>query len=101
MPISTLDFKSKIIRKIKEKFKVKEDQKRHHIYYWILYKDKPILRTRCSHGSGGKEIDDNILVEIKRQLAFNTKKQLMEFEDCKMKSEEYFNLLKQKNVISD
>lgn len=103
MPLSTLDFKSNIIGKmIREKvFEVKEDKKRDHVYYQILYKDKPILMTKCSHGSGGKEIDDNILSEIKRQLAFNSKPQMMEFEKCNINSEAYLNLLKQKNVISN
>ena len=103
MPLSTFDFKSNIIGKmIREKvFEVEEDNKRDHIYYKILYNKKPILMTKCSHGSGGKEIDDNILLKIKNQLRFNSKPQLMEFEKCNISSEAYLNLLKQKNVISD
>lgn len=96
-----LDFKNKIIGKIKEKFEVRENRRRDHIYYLILHKGKLILRTKCSHGSSGQEIDDNILSHIKRQLSLDTKVQLNDLKNCPMSAEDYFNLLKQKNVISD
>jgi benzoyl-CoA reductase/2-hydroxyglutaryl-CoA dehydratase subunit BcrC/BadD/HgdB len=100
MPMKLSEFKSGVIGKIKEKFKVVERPGR-HIYYEIWYKGKKIKETYHSHGSSGKEISDDILQKIKRQLNLNNIKQLYELKNCPMTAENYFNLLKQKNVISD
>jgi len=100
MPISTAEFKSKIIGKIKEKLQVKEIPA-NHIRFKLYHKDKKILETYCSHGSGGKEIYDAILSKIKRQLRLNNTNQLYDLKNCPMTAEDYFNLLREKNVISD
>lgn len=100
MPIKTQDFKNKIIRKIEKKFEVKE-QKSHHILYEIYYKNKRVLKTFCSHSSGGKDIRNDILSKIRREMRLDKIQQLYDLRDCPMTAEEYFNLLKQKNVISD
>lgn len=95
-----LEFKSGVIGKIKKKFKV-EERTGKHIYYEIWYEGKKVKETYHSHGSSGKEITDDILQKIKRQLNLNNIKQLYDLKECPMKVEDYFNLLKQKNVISD
>jgi len=100
MPMKLSEFKSGVIGKIKEKFKVVE-RAGNHIYYEIWYKGKKIKETHHSHGSGGKEISDDILQKIKRQLNLNKINQLHDLKNCPMTAEDYFNLLKQKNVISD
>lgn len=100
MPINTLDFKNKIIGKIKKKFEVKEKAGK-HIFYTIYHKGERVGKTFCSHGSGGKEINDRILSKIKNQLHLGNFQQLYNLRDCPMTAEDYFNLLKQKNVISD
>lgn len=94
------EFKSGVIGKIKKKFEIKEVSKR-HIYYQIWYEGKKVLETHHSHGSSGKEIPDNILQKIKRQLNLNNIKQLYDLKRCPMEAEDYFNLLKQNNVISN
>lgn len=100
MPMKILDFQKSVIGKIKEKFEIQEVSG-HHIFYEIYHNKKRIAKTYCSHGSGGKEIFDDILQKIKRQLNLNNIKQLYELKNCPMTSDDYFNLLKQKNVISD
>lgn len=94
------EFKNDVIGKIKKKFEVKEINS-HHIIYEIYYKNKKVCKTYCSHGSSGKEIYDSILSRIKGQLRLDNLKQLYELKECPMTSEDYFNLLKEKNVISD
>lgn len=94
------EFKSGVIGKIKKKFKV-EERTGKHIYYEIWYKGEKIEETHHSHGSSGKEISDDILQKIKRQLNLNNIKQLYDLKNCPMKAEDYLNLLKQKNVISN
>jgi len=100
MPMKISDFKSMVIGKIKGKFEIKE-LSGHHIFYEIYHNNKKMVKTYCSHGSGGKEISDDILQKIKRQLNLNNIKQLYDLKNCPMTAEDYFNLLKQKNVVSD
>jgi len=100
MPIKIQDFKNKIIRKIQEKFEVRE-QKSHHILYEIYYKNKRVLKTFCSHSSSGKDIRNDILSKMKRELKLDKLQQLYDLRDCPMTAEDYFNLLKEKNVVSD
>jgi len=61
----------------------------------------PEYATHYSHGSEGKDIDDSILSKIKRQLKLDRMEQLYGLKNCPFKSQDYFNLLKEKNVISD
>lgn len=100
MPMKISEFKREVIGKIKRKFKV-EERVRSHIYYEIWYKGKKIKETYHSHGSSGKEIPDDILQKIKRQLNLNNINQLYDLKNCLLTAEDYFTLLKQKNVISD
>jgi hypothetical protein len=100
MPMNLSEFKNRVIGKIKKKFRV-DERRGKHIYYEIWYKDMKILETYHSYGSSGKEISDDILQKIKRQLNLNTLKQLFDLRDCPMTAEDYLNLLKHKNVIGD
>jgi len=94
------EFTSGVLGKIKKRFELKE-RKGAHIYYEIWHDGTKIKETYHSHGSGSKEISDDILQKIKRQLNLNNIKQLYDLKNCPMSAEDYFNLLKQKNVISD
>ena len=100
MPISIRDFETNIIGKIGRKFKIVE-KKKHHIYYEVWHNDKKICGTHRSHKSSGKEIYNNTLSEVAHQLKLNNLKQLYRLEECSFSEDEYFNLLKQKNVVSD
>jgi hypothetical protein len=100
MPMRLLEFKNAVIGKIKKKFEVVE-RVGNHVYYEIWYNGMKIKETYHSHGSSGKEISDDILQKIKRQLNLNSIKQLYDLKNCPMTEEDYFNLLKQKNVISN
>jgi hypothetical protein len=63
MPMNLSEFKSRVIGKIKEKFKIEERQGK-HTHYEIWYRGMKIGETYHSHGSSGKEISDEILQKI-------------------------------------
>lgn len=98
MPINKTDFQNKVLGKIKSKFEIKESSEK-HLKYEIWYGGRKIARTYCSHG--GKEIYDEILSKIKRQLKLDRMEQLYGLKNCPFSAQDYFNLLKEKNVISD
>ena len=100
MPMSVLKFRKGVIGKIGKKLDIKESNKSHKVIQ-IWYNDKRILDTHYSHGSSGENIDNNILSKIRKQLKLDNMRQLYKLEECSMSEDEYFNLLKEKNVISD
>lgn len=88
--------------KIKGKIDVIEKKgKSDHYRYQLWYNGKKILSTHCSFGSGGNDIGDDLLGKIKRQLKLNNVQQIYDLKRCPMSSEDYFHLLKEKNVISN
>ena len=102
MPISTHEFRSKVIGKIKKKIDVIEIKgKRDHYRFQFWYNCKKILLTHCSLGSGGNDIGDDLLGKIKRQLRLDNVQQIYNLKLCPMTAEDYLDLLKQKNVISN
>ena len=100
MPMKMSELEEGVIGKLKGKFEI-DQTSRGHIYYEISYKGKKVVETHRSHGSGGKEIFDDILSKIKRQLRLDNVKQLHDLKNCPMSAEDYVDLLKQKHVISD
>ena len=80
MPISISDFKNKVIGKISEKMEIKEI-KSHHVRYQFWHKGTKILTTFCSHGGKGKDIRNDILSKIKRELKLNNLQQLYDLKD--------------------
>ena len=55
------------------------------------------IKTRLSHGA--KEYDDNLLGEMKKQLRFENKEQLMDFIECPLSQEIYIDILKRRKAI--
>ncbi len=100
MPMKAEEFRSGVIGKIKQRFEIHE-RSAGHIVYEIWHNNQKILRTHQSHGSGGRDISDNILGKIKRQLLLDTLSQIYALKDCPMTAEAYYQLLKSKNVISN
>ena len=98
MKISEL--KKDVIGKIRKRFEVKE-RSGGHVYYELWYDAKKIGETHHSHGSGGKEIPDDILQKIKRQLNLNNIQQLHDLKNCPLSEDDYLNLLKENHVIGD
>lgn len=67
-----------------------------HTYLIYITNDgkKSMAKTKTSHGSSGRDIDDSLLAMMARQCAL-TKKQFLELLDCPMSREEYEGTLRQ------
>ncbi len=76
---------------------------KHHIYFYLRDPDNPDkyithVRTRLSHGSS-KDLSDNILSKMAKQLRFNSKKQFLDYVDCKYTYSDYVKKLKAEGII--
>lgn len=100
MPMKISEFRNDVLGKIKKEFRV-EERTGSHTYYELWYKGKKVAQTHHSHGNSGKDISDDILQKVKRQLNLNNIVQLHDLKNCPMSAEDYLNLLKKKHVVSD
>ncbi len=75
-----------------------KNEKKHHIFYF-LYVDgkKTQIRTKLSHSS--KEYNDNLLSAIRKQLKFDSIKELEGFINCPISEDEYVRMLIDKSII--
>jgi hypothetical protein len=70
-----------------------------HIYYFFSVNGiKTQIRTKLSH-SDRTEYDDTLLADIRKQLKFDNKKELIEFIECPRTYEEYVSMLMDKSII--
>jgi hypothetical protein len=78
-----------------------EISSRDHIYYRFVQpngKITPLIKTKMSHGSG-KDISDDLLTKMSRQLMFDKKADLMKFVECDLSGDDYYEILKDKGII--
>jgi hypothetical protein len=76
---------------------VKNEKKNHIFYFLYINGKKTQIRTKLSHGS--KEYNDNLLSAIRKQLKFDSIKQLEGFINCPISREEYVSMLMDKSII--
>lgn len=75
-----------------------EKNNTHHRYFRLHHNGKKTgIKTKLSHGR--KEYGDQLLGEMKRQLCFDTNKQLSQFIDCSITQKDYIKILKKKEKI--
>ena len=78
-----------------------EKEKTKHRYYDFIYDDKiTSVSTFVSRGTKYKEISDDILSRMWKQLRLNNKKELLDLVDCPMGEEELITLLQAKGILS-
>ncbi|HPZ08655.1 MAG TPA: type II toxin-antitoxin system HicA family toxin [Candidatus Eremiobacteraeota bacterium] len=83
---------------MKKGFEQRKDT--HHRIYRFRYKGKKTdIRTKASHGK--KDLTDNILKQIKDQLKFKDKKQLIDFINCPMTERDYIKYLISIQIIQE
>jgi len=83
---------------LKKGFKLIES---HHRFYYYEHNGKlTSIRTKISTGSGYKTYSESLISQLKKQLKFNSKKELLDFINCPMTAEEYKDLLTINNHIS-
>ncbi|MGB2842589.1 MAG: type II toxin-antitoxin system HicA family toxin [Halobacteriota archaeon] len=76
---------------------IKEEGRKHTFYFFVVDGKKTLIRTHLSHGD--KDCDDYLLSEIRKQLKFDKKGELIDFIDCtKMNFEEYLSMLTDKSI---
>ena len=72
-----------------------------HIYYRFIQPDGDFstkINTKISHGSG-KDISDDLLSTISRQMKFDKKLDLIKFVECEISGEDYREILASKGII--
>jgi hypothetical protein len=69
----------------------------HKFYYLHINGIKYPIYTYLSHGID--EYGDNLMSEIKKQLKFDTTKNMENFFDCPLTKEKYIKMLKETKII--
>jgi hypothetical protein len=90
MPVKKDAFGKAVIRKGFREFRSGD-----HIYYRFVQPDgeiNPEIVTKVSHGSG-KDISDDLLTKMSRQMKFDKKSDLMKFVECTLSDEDYYEIL--------
>ena len=91
--------RSKVERNLPKKG-FRSDRSKHHIYFFHEYKGKETgPKTRISHSPKFKDIYDDVLTSMRKQLRLDTKKETVDLINCPMEREDYNRILIQKNVF--
>jgi hypothetical protein len=96
MPIKQREFQKAVLKKGFVAVKQSE-----HCYFYLKNADDEITPVRTKMGKHGnlKDISDDLLSIMYKQLHFDTKNDMMKFIDCTKSYEEYVASLKAHNVI--
>ncbi|NJE75964.1 type II toxin-antitoxin system HicA family toxin [Thermococcus sp. ES12] len=88
-----------IQKALKKKGFQKKEGGRHTKY--ILYVDgkKTRIMTVFSRGKDKKELGDDLIKRIKKQLHFDDPKKFEDFVKCPLTYEDYLTILQQKGII--
>lgn len=90
--IKTRDLKSALLKK---GFKLTEGS--HHFYQLYDDQDRPTnIFTKISHSH--REISDPLINAVKKDMHLE-KNQLIKYSECILTKEEYYSILKSKNLI--
>ncbi len=77
-----------------------ENKSGHHIYYHHIYQGKITgVSTHISHTPKHKDISDDLLLLMKRELKLDSIKDTVNLLDCTMDSDNYNCILANKNFI--
>lgn len=76
---------------------VKEKRRKHTFYFLFIEGKKTQIRTKLSHGS--KEYNDELLSYMRKQLKFDSIKELKNFIECPISGDEYVRILMDKSII--
>lgn len=90
--------RSAIHKALTEKGFIHVPAKKHDIYILIFCEKKQQISTYMSRGSNYKSYGTNLLREMSRELKININ-ELVGFVDCKIKYENYIELLKEKKLL--
>ena len=72
----------------------------HHAYFVLHVNGQPTdIRTYSSHKPTGKDLYDNEVQGMKKQLKFQSPKELFQFIDCDISEEAYLVLLRERGHL--
>ena len=71
-----------------------------HIYFYHTYKGRETgIKTKLSHSKKVKDIADDLLTKMRKQLWLDINKQFVELVECPMSKAEYNSFLNQKGKL--
>jgi hypothetical protein len=74
---------------------------RDHRKFFLYYKGKKTgIFTYTSHGSKYKDIGDELISKMKRQLQLEKNKEAKDLFECPMSGDEYIQKLIERNIIT-
>jgi hypothetical protein len=75
------------------------DERHHHYFiYFTQEGKKTAVKTKTSHGTGSRDISDNLLGQMARQCHL-VKKQFLELIDCPLSQDMYELILQEAGII--
>ena len=69
-----------------------------HRYYFFLFQNCRIARTKVSHGTKYKDLSDDLLSHMARQCHL-TMPEFLKFVDCPMSRQEYEAKLRERQLL--
>jgi len=91
--------KSDMLSNLPKKGFVKNASGDHIFFYHEFNGKKTGIITKISHTPKMKDITNDIINAIKKQLNLDTNKQVKELIECPMDQNEYLKILADKNII--
>jgi hypothetical protein len=77
----------------------KDENRRDHDYFFFYYQGKKTNAFTYFSRSPGSEIDVSLLPKMMRELHLDKSRQVHDLLSCPLDSEQYTEILKEKNVI--
>ena len=94
MPIETRKFMQNLLKK---GFKKKEG---HHHYLFHIHDGKETgIKTKVSHTPKMKNISNDLISQIRKQLKLNTNSQVKDLADCRMSEKDYIDVLQRNGKL--
>lgn len=92
--------RSNLLKALKRKgFKKLDISANHDRFAYYNYGQRTEVNTLISRGGEYRTLQSVVCAKIKRQMRFDTSKQLRDFAKCSMKAEAYCELLKGKGLV--
>lgn len=77
-----------------------KDEQGHHVYFIHLYGGKKTgIYTKISHTKKIREISNDLLTAVRKQLRLDRNDQVRDLAECPMTEAEYVSLLRQKGLL--
>ncbi len=91
--------RSDIQLSLKQKGFSEKEKKKHRYYHFIFDGKVTGVSTFVSRGTKYKEIGDNTLSKMWKQLHLNSKRELLDLVDCPMDEDQLVTLLRNKGIL--